>query len=284
VNVARIDVVYQKFDDNRFIFQITGDADNRNDYQVLAVSISNIKGGKRRKRAGSGNGKACPVVLPANLLQLANPRMPIISTIINTVYQQLINSRGIREIRPNSTANPIELSVVRTLTHGIWPFQRTTERVELVAATITPLHYRRNNRVDFPDSGNTSTTYMRNNLNAFTTDERGHVVASMFSGPPELYNMFPQHRGLNRNYRESHLLVDWYQTEIRMREFLENNRGYIRWEVALSYNDDNTGRPDSVVYDAIFYNFQNQEVDRITGRLRNCEGDMANSNGRSCGF
>ena len=283
VNVVTLDFVYQRLSDNTFAFQINGNADNRNDYQGLRIEIVEETGSARRKRAGPGNSKSC-VVPQTQILYLAARAIPIISDRIRDLYNNLVNSNGIRTVTPNDPANPIQGTLVRTLTRGpIWN-RRYTERVELVAATITPLHYQRNNRVDFPSSGNTSTQYMRDNLDGLAEDERGHVVASMFSGPPELYNMFPQHRGVNRNYQESHILVDWYQTELRMREHLENNRGYVRWEVALSYDNLITGRPSSLTYSAIFYNFQNQEVDRITGTLRNCEGSMTLPSGRSCGL
>lgn len=281
VNLATVEFVYQRLPGNTFAFQINGNADNRNDYQGLAVEIVQVTGNGRRKRAGPGNSKSC-VVPQTQIFYLAARALPIISERIRDIYNSLVNSNGIRLITPNDPANPIQGSLVRSITHGPFWNRRTTERVEVVAATITPLHYRRNNRVDFPDSGNTSTQYMRDYLNALSEDERGHIVASMFTGPPQLYNLFPQHRGVNRNYRESHILVDWYQTEIRMREFLDNNRGYVRWEVALSYDDLTTGRPTSLTYSAVFYNFQNQEVDRITGVLRNCEGSMTLPNGRRC--
>ena len=285
VNLVTMQFVYQKLDGNTFAFQINGNADNRYDYQGLGIELVQETGSASRKRRGPSNNKQC-VVPPtsAQLLYLAVRNLPIITDRIREIYNSLINTNGIRTVIPNDPNNPIQGSLLRTITHGPFWARRTTERVELVAATITPLHYRANNRVDFPNSGNTSTQYMRDNLDALPEDERGHVVASMFTGPPVLYNMFPQHRSVNRNYQGSHILVDWYQTELRMREFLENNRGYVRWEVALSYDDLNTGRPSSLTYSAIFYNFQNREVDRITGTLRNCEGSMTLPSGRSCGL
>ena len=283
VNLVTIKFVYQKFDGNVFAFQINGDADNRYDYQGVGVQVIHETGSARGKRAGSSNAKSC-VVPQTQILYLAARALPIISDTIRDIYNNLINSNGVRLVTPNNPSNPIQGSVVRTITHGFLFGRRQTERVELVAATITPLHYRRNNRVDFANSGNTSTQYMRDNLDGLTTDERGHIVASMFSGPPQLYNMFPQHRGVNRNYQESHILVDWYQTEIRIREHLENNRGYVRWEVALSYDNLDVGRPTSLTYSAVFYNFQHQVVDRITGTLRNCEGSMVLPSGRRCGL
>ena len=283
VNVVTLEFVYQRLPNNTFAFQINGNADNRNDYQGIGIEIVQETGSTRRKRNGPGNSKSC-VVPQTQILYLAAQALPIISERIRDLYNNLVNSNGIRLVTPNNPANPIQGTLVRTLTRGPFWARRYTERVELVAATISPLHYRANNRVDFPSSGNTSSQYMRDNLDGLAEDERGHIVASMFSGPPELYNLFPQHRGVNGNYQESHILVDWYQTELRMRDHLSNNRGYVRWEVALSYDNLTTGRPSSLTYSAIFYNFQNQEVDRITGTLRNCEGSMTLPSERSCGL
>ena len=67
-----------------------------------------------------------------------------------------------------------------------------------------------------------------------------------------------------------------------MRDYVANNRGYVRWEVALSYDNLTTGRPSSYMYSATFFNFQDEEIDRITGVIRNCEGSMTLPNGRRC--
>ena len=283
INLGTIEFLYQRLPGNIFAFQINGNADNRNDYQALSISLVEETGNVRPKRAGPSKPKTCAA--PSwHILDLAVTSLFILSERIREIYNSLITSSGVRVIIPADPTSPIQASVVRSIARGFFPARHQTERVELVVATITPLHYRRNNRVDFPNSGNTSTQYMRDNLNALPEDERGHVVASMFSGPPELYNMFPQHRGVNRNYQESHILFDWYQTELRMQEHLENNAGYVRWGVALSYDDLTTGRPSSMTYAAIFYNFQNQQIDQITGVLRNCEGSMILPNGCRCGL
>ena len=281
VNMAKIEFVYRRLPGNTFTFQINGNADNRNDYQALAISLNEETEDVRPKRAGPSDSKLCTA--PSQfILFLAAARLSILSQRIREIYDNLINSNGVRVITPADPASPIQASVVRRIRRGSFSSPTYMERVELVAATINPLHYRPNNRIDFPNSGNTSTQYMRDNLDAIPGDERGHVVASMFSGPPQPYNMFPQHRGVNRNFHESHILFDWYETELRMREFLENNRGYVRWEIALSYDNFTTGRPTSMLYSAIFFNFQDQEVYQITGVLRNCEGSMILPNGRRC--
>ena len=283
VNLAMLHFVYQQLPNNTFAFQINGNADNRNDYQMLSVSLVEETEDKRRKRSTPGSSKSCTIP-SLYLLHVAATSLSIISDRIREIYNNIVTSNGVRVITPADPSNPIQASVVRTLTRGSFFNRRYTERVELVAATITPLHYRRNDRVDFLQSGNTSTPYMRENLDAVQGDERGHVVASMFSGPPQLHNMFPQHRGVNREYGASHILISWHQTELRMRDFLRDNRGYVRWEVVLSYDNLTTGRPSSITYSAVFYNFQDEEVDRITGTVRNCEGSMTLPSGRRCDF
>lgn len=283
INFATMDVIYNHVDSQTFTFQINGNADARNDYQALAVSTFERTGKERQKRSGPSSPPTCKRPTTSVIIN-AGAAIPIISRVLRDIYRRLTeNQNGIRRIRPNDPTNPIQESVVRRIPTGR-PGQSHTERVEFVSATITPLHYRRNERTNFPNSGNTSLTYMRENLNGLEHDERGHTVASMFSGPPHFYNMFPQQRGLNRNFQAVHLLTDWYETELRMREHLEDNRGTVRWEIALSYANENTGRPHAVNYAAIFYDHHNIEINRIEGRLRNCEGSMILPDGRNCGF
>ena len=43
-----------------------------------------------------------------------------------------------------------------------------------------------------------------------------------------------------------------------------SNRRYARWEVALSYDDLIASWTSSLTYSSIFYNFQTQQIDRIT--------------------
>ncbi|CAF2505214.1 unnamed protein product [Rotaria sp. Silwood2] len=278
INYVTMNIIYHQIDSKTFAFQIDGNADARYDYQIFSLAKYTKSGMTQTTREKRQPNQCNP---PGNHAIYVVGTL-VINTILQEIYQRLIqNPNQIRRIRPNDPNNPIQESIVRQLPRGLFAH---TERVEFVIARITPRHYNPNNRVDFPSSGSTSTQYMRTNLNALAGDERGHIVASVFGGPPVAYNMFPQHRSLNRNYRASHILVDWFEAEARIRQHLGNNRGDVQWEVALSYDDLNTGRPTSVSFSATFYDRNGAVVDRLEGTLRNCEGSMTLPNGRSCGF
>ena len=284
INVAMLEFVYKTIG-NTFRFAINGNADNRMDYQMLSVSVFEQTESGRGKRAGPGPNKPC-LPLTLHLLAIAIRNIPFFTEQLQHIYLGLRgNSNGTRHIVPNDPANPIEEVIVRTIDDR-WAFigGRITERVEYLRAEIHPRHYRPNTRIDFPDSGNTSTQYMRANMNAVNGDERGHIVASVLGGPPFLYNMFPQHRSSNRNYLSTHFLTDWYNTEREMAQFLSQNRGYIRWTVALAYDDDNSARPTRIAFEATFLNNQNQVVTRLFGTQQNCEASTRNVNGRCMGF
>ncbi|CAF2869093.1 unnamed protein product [Rotaria sp. Silwood2] len=278
INYAKLNIIYNQIDSKTFAFQIDGNADARYDYEILSLAKYEEYGmlhtNRQKRQPNQCNRPGAHGIYVVGTL--------VINTILQEIYQRLIqNSNQIRRITPNDPNNPIQESVVRRLPRGLFGY---TERVEFVIARITPRHYNPNNRVNFPSSGSTSTQYMRTNLNALSGDERGHIVASVFNGPPAAYNMFPEHRSLNRNYRASHILIDWFEAEGRIRQHLQNNIGDVQWEVALSYDDLNTGRPTSVSFAAIFYDRNGAVVDRLEGTLRNCEGSMTLPNGRSCGF
>ena len=98
----------------------------------------------------------------------------------------------------------------------------------------------------------------------------GHLVASMYGGPPELYNMVPQDRSMNRNYNSVWILNDWRSTEFRIRDWLRKDRGYVHLEVVLGYNDDlSRGRPQNFIYRAVFYSHSDEEQDTWEGDQRN---------------
>ncbi|CAF1285358.1 unnamed protein product, partial [Didymodactylos carnosus] len=283
VHYVAIEVIYNQIDKTKFTFQINGNADARSDYRIFTLSkieqtgssssASRVKRGSGRKQCSTGTTAMYHV---GNL---------VLGTVLQEVYSRLVHNNAnheTRSITPNDINNPIEESIVRPIRGGLFN-QVRTERVEFVHARIRPQHYRPNNRVNF-GGGNTSTEYMRQHMNALPGDERGHIVASVFSGPPQLYNMFPQHNSMNRNYHASHLLVDWRETENRMQRHLANGGGDIVWNVGFSYDNLQTARPTSVTYSATFYDRNGNIVDRIEGTLRNCVGNQVLPSGRTCGL
>lgn len=75
--------------------------------------------------------------------------------ILNDEYQRVIqNEIDLRIITPNDPANPIQESIVRTITINSTE-QSQIGRVEFLRATITGTHYCPNECVYFPNTGNT---------------------------------------------------------------------------------------------------------------------------------
>lgn len=290
-------IVEMTFDDNYDLFQIHSSQDARNGFLYVSLitygnidpkdsslaasfsqnSISNGANHTRRKRQSGPN----------------KPGMPSCSVIRNFVtvasffaglYQRMLwniatgaGGGPLHAIRPNDASNPVEVSFVREIAGG-------AQRVEYIIARYLPRHLNVNNRVDFPDSGNTSTSYMRAHLDGTTTDERGHLVGNFASGPPLWYNLVPQDRSVNRNYLSRWILNDWYNLERSIREHLSTG-GEVRWQVAMTYADATTGRPSEFTYEAVFYDSNGNQVDSVFGSLRNCPpGDGIDAKGKCIGF
>ncbi|KAH9395641.1 hypothetical protein TYRP_020374 [Tyrophagus putrescentiae] len=130
------------------------------------------------------------------------------------IYRMIYNSvtgidPDLTMIRPNDRANPVEYSFLRDIPSG-------AQRVEFLVARFAPRHLSPNNRVNFPNSGKTSSWYMRNKLNGRPNDERGHLVGSYASGPRFYYNMVPQDKSVNRNFYSRWVLNDWNSVERRI--------------------------------------------------------------------
>jgi len=105
------------------------------------------------------------------------------------------------------------------------------ERVSSLRARIYPHHVRERDRVSFPRSG---LTERRFNVMREGNDERGHVLASQFSGPPEWNNLVPQTPRVNRNYQVRYITTDWFGAEYRVREFLiGGSLRYVDWDVDM---------------------------------------------------
>lgn len=68
------------------------------------------------------------------------------------------------------------------------------KRVEHLEAEIHPKHLK-TKRTNFPHSGSLNKAFL---AVKGPGDERGHIIASQFSGPVKWYNLTPQHATLNR--------------------------------------------------------------------------------------
>lgn len=120
--------------------------------------------------------------------------------------------------------------------------------VKCVIARIVPGHIvPAGGRRDFRRDRATNTLFQRISVG---DDERGHIVASQFSGPPEWYNLTPQSPKINRNEGTRHIIADWFNNERGVREYLEPNGAlatdgrYVIWNVSMIYdNGDFRYRP-----------------------------------------
>lgn len=111
-------------------------------------------------------------------------------------------------------------------------------------------------RTSFPTSGEIERWYQAIRADG---DERGHLVASQFKGPIEWYNLSPQHKAVNRNVKIRHILVDWFNTEKEVREFLDaSNNRHVSWTVDMTFDGD-SNRPENYRLQVKFFE-NNSEV------------------------
>ncbi|KAE9526225.1 hypothetical protein AGLY_013856 [Aphis glycines] len=83
-------------------------------------------------------------------------------------------------------------------------------------------------------------------------DEQGHVVASVFGGPIETWNLVPQHRSVNRKINaQSSLLNRWDEFEKWTREQLGKKNGApVKFAIKIKYATKNGCRPIGFEIDA----------------------------------
>lgn len=107
--------------------------------------------------------------------------------------------------------------------------------VKKLHAEIRASHYKKNDRHSFTKSGEPERIFRATSAPG---DERGHLVASMFSGPTEWYNLSAQSKRVNRNVGSRWLITDWYGCEAEVRDFLEGGENRcVSWDVDVNYGD-----------------------------------------------
>ncbi|XP_060833578.1 LOW QUALITY PROTEIN: uncharacterized protein LOC132917064 [Rhopalosiphum padi] len=89
-------------------------------------------------------------------------------------------------------------------------------------------------------------------LDRESDDEQGHVVASVFGGPVETWNLVPQHRSVNRKINaQSSLLNRWDEFEKWTREQLGKKNGApVKFTIKIKYATKNGCRPIGFEIDA----------------------------------
>lgn len=154
------------------------------------------------------------------------------------------------------------------------------ERVDGLNARIYPFHHLNSERVNFPTSGPIEARFRAMKTDK---DERGHLVASQFSGPPEWYNLSPQSMRVNRNAQYQSLTTDWYGTECKVAEYLSEGRQiqgdsqrHVIWTVNMTYDGDSI-RPKEYKLQVEFWDgLRHLEAEDIQGDIPNTpqsEGD-----------
>lgn len=124
------------------------------------------------------------------------------------------------------------------------------ERVDRLVAKIYPFHHLNADRVDFPKTVEINTRF---DAMKVAGDERGHLVASQFSGPPKWYNLSPQSMRVNRNAGFQSVTSDWYSAECEVADYLAENKNrnfevqgdskrHVDWTVDMIY-EGNAIRP-----------------------------------------
>lgn len=139
------------------------------------------------------------------------------------------------------------------------------ERIAYLRADIYPRHKTTNQRVNFPTSGPIEKYFKAIKAPG---DERGHLVASQFSGPPQWYNLSPQNARVNRNLGYQSLTTDWYGSECEVAKFLGlGGKGHVLWTVSMKFIGD-SNRPNEYYLQADFYD-GNKKVNSIDSHIHN---------------
>lgn len=180
----------------------------------------------------------------------------------------LQNPNGLRKVSPVDDKDPTLETYNRSI--KIDDNGKTVERPEFVSAMFMPSDFRPNERENFPSSGNTSTVYMKNNLDAQPGDERGHIIPNALNGKPVAHNMVPQPASINRNVGRdpSTSNDDWYKNEREMIDYVRKGNGFIRYEVCLEYPNDTSCRPSAYKWTTRYYD-TNGAVSRTVSGIAN---------------
>ena len=178
----------------------------------------------------------------------------------------LQNTNGLRKVSPVDDKDPTLETYTRTIKTDAKG--NPVERTEFASAMFMPSHFRPNERENFPSSGNTSTAYMKNYLDAQPGDERGHINPNALNGKPVAYNMATQPASINRNVGRDPSNDDWYKNEREMIDYIRKGNGFIRYEVYLEYPNDTSGRPSAYKWTTRYYDTDGAVSRTVSGIAR----------------
>lgn len=98
-------------------------------------------------------------------------------------------------------------------------------------------------------------------------DEKGHIIGKQFNGPAVDYNMVPMSDNQNRNKLvNSVFMPSYYNTEMRMRDFIAMECGSVDLEVEINYpppgqNGQQSYRPKSFdMYHTFVYKINGEDM------------------------
>ena len=181
----------------------------------------------------------------------------------NDLNEALQDQNGLKEVPPVDNKDPTMKTYVREC--GKDANGNPVYRTEFVSAIFMPTDHHPNERNDFPSTGNTSKSYMQQNLNAQSGDERGHLIPSVLGGPAVSHNMAPQPASVNRNVGRHPNNGNWYKNEREMVSYLKAGNGFIRHEVQPTYADNNSGRPTSFKWVTAYYDTSGSLIRTVSG-------------------
>lgn len=142
------------------------------------------------------------------------------------------------------------------------------ERVDYIEATILPRHISKQSRIDFPTGGPLDEKFL---LTRHPGDERGGLIGSQFSGPPEWYNLSPYNARANRKTGYRAITADWFKLECAIRLFLnkgsQGGERFVTWKGNQTYVGD-SNRPDSY-FVSVEFNHNGEVVETKKEKFRN---------------
>jgi hypothetical protein len=107
-------------------------------------------------------------------------------------------------------------------------------------------------------------------MNAQPGDEKGHFIASMFSGSPMWYNLMPLHKGSNHNVGNK-MVQTYADMEREIAKFLKDNGSTSRVKLDMIAVPVNQPRPDGFELRVSKF-VGNRRVQEQEGYIPNCKG------------
>lgn len=242
---------------NRDRSRVLGVENMRNNSALGPICfVSSKDDQRRRKRSGSRAKELCAssrlanICGKGNLEQMQYARTDLMNYVGANVGDVKVLRPNVQEIR-----NPIAAVFRRQFRVGVY-------RTEHLYATIRSEHLM-SYSLKFRGK-NTTLEYLRTEMNARANDDRGYLLSNLLGGVPDDYNLVPQTEHINRRGRIGYQ-SDWSEADKKIRQFFApsgpgvNGGGYVEYNMMVSYEQNDSGRPDSFWVIVVFV-FQNSHL------------------------